>query len=59
MGTGTDSSSQFSTLQSAMRESMAWDGGIPENYETLEAGHFEQLSRLIAKCWWMHRLFGI
>ena len=32
MGIGMDSE-WFSTLESAMRESMAWDGANPENYE--------------------------
>jgi len=32
MGIGMDSS-WFPTLESAMRESMAWDGPNPENYE--------------------------
>ena len=32
MGIGMDSG-WFRTLESAMRESMAWDGGNPENYE--------------------------
>jgi hypothetical protein len=32
MGIGMDSA-WFSTLEAAMRESMAWDGPNPENYE--------------------------
>jgi hypothetical protein len=32
MGIGMDSA-WFSTFESAMRESMAWDGGNPESYE--------------------------